>query len=132
MWKNHPLDIHKDAPLAHLAAMAADDQGKFWEYHDKLFANQPKIQREFLLQYAREVGLDMKLFEQALASAKGQPKIDADIAEANSLGTTGTPAFFINGRFLNGAKPFAEFAKVINAELDRLKIDIPLAARKPS
>jgi len=131
VWKNHPLDIHKDAPLAHLAAMAADEQGKFWEYHDKLFANQPKIQREFLLQYAREVGLDMKRFEQALASAKGQPKIDADIADANSLGTTGTPAFFINGHFVNGAKPFAEFAKVINAELDRLKIDIPLAARKP-
>jgi protein-disulfide isomerase len=132
VWKNRPLDIHKDAPLAHLAAMAADEQGKFWEYHDKLFANQPKIQREFLLQYAREVGLDMKRFEQALESAKGKPRIDADIAEANSLGTTGTPAFFINGRFLNGAKPFAEFAKVINAELDRLKIDIPLAARKPS
>jgi protein-disulfide isomerase len=124
--------MHKDAPLAHLAAVAADEQGKFWEYHDKLFANQPKIQREFLLQYAREVGLDIKRFEQALESAKGKPSIDADIAEAKSLGTTGTPAFFINGRFLNGAKPFEEFAKVINAELDRLKIDIPLAARKPS
>ena len=131
IYEGHWTDAGTVASLLGAAAMAADEQGKFWEYHDKLFANQPKIQREFLLQYAREVGLEMKRFEQALASAKGQPKIDADIAEANSLGTTGTPAFFINGRFVNGAKPFAEFAKVINAELDRLKIDIPLAARKP-
>jgi len=132
VWKNQPLDIHKDAPLAHLAAMAADEQGRFWEFHDKLFANQPKIQREFLLQYAREVGLDMKRFERALDSANGRPRIDADVAEAKSLGTTGTPAFFINGRYLSGAKPFAEFAKVINAELERLKIDIPFAARRPT
>jgi protein-disulfide isomerase len=131
-FKNQPLPFHQHARLAAEAAMAANEQGKFWEYHDKLFANQPKIQREFLLQYARDVGLDMKRFQKALDDASGRPRIDTDIAEANSLGTSGTPAFFINGRFLNGAKPFAEFAKVINVELDRLKIDIPLAARKPS
>jgi len=131
VWKHYPLDIHKDAPLAHLAAVAAGEQGKFWEYHDKLFANQPKIQREFLLRYARELGLDTRRFEQALGGAAGKAAIDADIAEAKSLGATGTPAFFINGRYLSGARPFEEFAKVINAELERLKIDVPLAARKP-
>jgi predicted DsbA family dithiol-disulfide isomerase len=77
-------------------------------------------------------GPDMKRFEQALDGASGRSRIDADVAEAKSMGTTETPAFFINGRFINGAKPFAEFAKVINAELDRLKIGIALAARKPS
>ena len=129
VWKHYPLDIHKDAPLAHLAAAAAGEQGKFWEYHDKLFANQPRIQREFLLRYARELGLDTGRFEQALAAARGRAAIDADVAEAKSLGATGTPAFFINGRYLSGAKPFDEFAKVINAELERLKIDVPRAAR---
>jgi protein-disulfide isomerase len=131
VWKHYPLDIHKDAPLAHLAAIAAGEQGKFWEYHDKLFASQPKIQRDFLLLYARELGLDTKRFEQALDGARGKAAIDADVAEAKSLGATGTPAFFINGRYLSGAKPFDEFAKVINAELERLKIDVPLAARQP-
>ena len=131
VWKHYPLDFHKDAPLAHLAAAAAGEQGKFWEYHDKLFANQPRIQREFLLRYARELGLDTRRFEQALDGATGKAAIDADIAEAKSLGATGTPAFFINGRYLSGAKPFDEFAKVINAELERLKIDVPAAARPP-
>jgi len=128
VWKNNPLEFHKDAPLAHLAAMAAFEQGKFWPYHDKLFGNQPKIQREFLMQYARELGLDMKRFEASLNRASGQEKIKEDIAEAAALGATGTPAFFINGRFLSGAKPFTEFAQVINAELQRLKLPLPSGA----
>jgi protein-disulfide isomerase len=110
--------------------MAADQQGKFWEFHDKLFANQPKIQRDFLLQYARELGLDMKRFEQDLYSPRSKAAVDADMAEAKALGVTGTPAFFINGRYLSGAKPFEEFAQSINAELMRLKLPIPAAAAK--
>jgi protein-disulfide isomerase len=129
VWKHHPLDFHKDAPLAHLASMAAHEQGKFWEYHDKLFANHPKIQRPFLLQYATELGLDTKRFQAAVDSRKYADRIDADVAEAGALGSTGTPAFFVNGRFLSGAKPFAEFAKVINSELERLKLPIPPGAQ---
>jgi protein-disulfide isomerase len=105
--------------------MAAAEQGKFWEYHDKLFANQGKLEKENLLKYAKDVGLDIKRFEQAFNSAKYKDSIDADAKEAASLGATGTPAFFVNGRFLNGAKPFEEFAKVINGELSRLKLPIP-------
>jgi len=130
-----PLEIHKDAPLAHMAAMAAGEQGRFWEFHDKLFKNQPKIQRPFLLQYAKELGLDMKRFEHSLEVEQAKPVIDADEAEAKALGITGTPAFFVNGRFLSGAKPFDEFAQVINAELTRLKLPVPppapKAAQKP-
>lgn len=125
VWKHHPLQFHKDAPLAHLAAMAAYEQGRFWEFHDKVFANQRQIKRDNLLRYAREIGLDMKRFEEAIDSARGKRTIDADAAEAVSLGATGTPAFFINGRFLSGAKPFDEFARMINAELKRLKLPIP-------
>jgi protein-disulfide isomerase len=108
--------------------MAAHEQGKFWEMHDKIFANQPKIQRDFLLQYARELGLDMKRFEAALEARKFARQIEADTAEAAALGSTGTPAFFVNGRFLSGAKPFAEFARLINAELARLNLPVPPAA----
>jgi protein-disulfide isomerase len=130
VWKHYPLDIHKDAPLAHLASMAAYEQGKFWEFHDKLFSAQPpKLQRSFLLQYARELGLDMQRFELAIDTGRGKPAIDADVAEAKALGATGTPAFFVNGRFLSGAKPFDEFAKVINGELARLNLPVPPAAK---
>ncbi len=117
---------------AALASMAAYEQGKFWEYHDKLFANQAKFQKDQLMQYAKEVGLDLKRFEQALTSARDKPAIDADVAEAKSLGATGTPAFFVNGHYLSGAKPFDEFAQTINAELTRLKVAIPPGAATPA
>jgi protein-disulfide isomerase len=123
-----PLDFHKDALPAAIAAMAAHEQGKFWPYHTKLFTGQPKIQKEFLVQYAKELGLDMGRFQQSMDSAKGKPVIDADVSEAKSLGVTGTPAFFVNGRFLSGARPFEDFAKVINEELTKQKIPIPPGA----
>jgi protein-disulfide isomerase len=130
VWKNRPLDFHKDAMPAALAAMAANEQGRFWDYHDKVFASQPGIGRDRLLQIAGEIGLDRKRFEAALNTAKYKPQIDADIAEANGLGASGTPAFFINGRFLSGAKPLAEFVSVINAELTRLNVPIAGGRRR--
>ncbi len=111
--------MHKDAPLAHLSAMAAAEQGKFWEYHDKLFANPGKLKWDQLQQYAREVGLDLKRFQSAVTGARGKPQIDADLAEGKTLGLTGTPAFFVNGRFLSGAKPFEDFQRTIDGELAR-------------
>jgi protein-disulfide isomerase len=129
VWKNNPLSFHPLALPAARAAMAAHEQGKFWEYHDKLFANQPRFQPDQLLQYAREVGLDVNRFQADLNSAGGGAGINADAAEANALGATGTPAFFINGRFLSGARPFQDFAQIINAELQRLNIPIPPSAQ---
>ena len=111
-----------------MAAMAANEQGKFWEYHDKLFGNQAKLAKEDLLQYAKQIGLDMKRFEASFNAAKFKPMIEADAAEAESLGATGTPAFFVNGHYLSGAKPFEEFAKAINAELSRLNLPVPPGA----
>ena len=113
---------------AHIAAIAAEKQGKFWEYHDKLFANQQKLKLEDLKRYARELGLDMKRFEEDLVDLQNKKRIDEDKAEAQALGVTGTPGFFVNGRFLSGAKPFEEFASVINAELARLKLPVPTGA----
>lgn len=111
-----------------MAAEAAGNQGKFWEYHDKLFANQSKLAPDNLKQYAKELGLDAARFEKDLADLGKKKRVDDDMAEARSLGVSGTPAFFINGRFINGAKPFQEFAKVINAELQRLNLPVPTAA----
>jgi len=96
--------------------MAADQQGKFWQFHDKVFAAQPKIQKEFLLQYARELGLDMKRFEEDLYSPRIKAPVDADMAEAKAL----------------GAKPFDEFAQTINAELTKLNVPLPAAATSPA
>ncbi|HEV2827290.1 MAG TPA: DsbA family protein [Pyrinomonadaceae bacterium] len=128
VWKHFPLDMHPAAKPAALAAEAANSQGKFWEFHDKLFANQSKLDLNDLKQYAKDVGLDTAQFEKDLVDSRNKKRMDDDMAEARSLGITGTPAFFVNGRFLNGAKPFSEFAKVINAELQRLNIPIPPAA----
>jgi protein-disulfide isomerase len=63
VWKHLPLDMHKDAPAAHLASVAASKQGKFWEFHDKLFGDPGKIKPENFRQYAQELGLDMTKFE---------------------------------------------------------------------
>jgi protein-disulfide isomerase len=72
----------------------------------------------------------MKRFEQDLYSPRVKAVMDADVAEGKALGITGTPAFFINGRYLSGAKPFDEFAQAINAELARLKLPVPPEAAK--
>lgn len=131
VWKHFPLDFHAKAPLAHLASVAAMEQGKFWEFHDKMFGNQQKLERAQYVEYAKQLGMDVKRFETALDTMKGKPLIDADKNEGTAIGVSGTPAFFVNGRFLSGAKPFQEFAQVINAELTRLKIPIPAAAQQP-
>ena len=132
VWKDNPLSFHQYAMPAALAARAAHEQGKFWEYHDRLFQNQQKLSRDDLVRYAREVGLDTGRFESALNAGRSKPVIDADAAEAKSLGATGTPAFFINGRYLSGARPFGDFAQLINSELTRLKIPVPPAASAPA
>jgi len=128
VWKNLPLPFHPNAMPAALAAMAANEQGKFWEMHDKLFANQQALGRDAYLRYAKELKLDLPRFTRALDGAKYKAQIEADTADARSLGVTGTPGFFVNGRFLSGAKPFEAFAEVINAELKRLNLPVPPGA----
>lgn len=113
---------------AHIAALAAGKQGKFWEYHDKLFANQQKLKLEDLKRYARDLKLDMTRFERDVVDLENKKRIDEDKAEAQGMGVTGTPGFFVNGRFLSGAKPFEDFAKVINSELTRLNLPVPAGA----
>jgi protein-disulfide isomerase len=116
-WKHYPLPFHQDAQLAHQAALAAHEQGKFWEYHDKLFSNQQALKRENLEQYAQDLGLDMEKFKSALDSGKFKSKIDADMADASKAGVRGTPSFLINGKKLVGAQPYERFKEKVQAAL---------------
>lgn len=117
VFKQHPLGFHKDAPLASEASLAAGAQGKFWEMKDLLFNNQKKLKEGDLIQYAQELGLDLEKFKSDLSTRKYKEQVDREIQEAVKLGATGTPAFFINGRYLSGAKPFESFAEIIDQEL---------------
>ena len=85
--------------------------------HDKIFENQREMSPENYLKYARELGLDVDQFKSDLKSATVKKRIDGDRQLASSLGVTGTPAFFINGRFLSGNQPYPAFKKMIDAEL---------------
>jgi len=128
VWKNLPLSFHPNAMPAAMAAMAANEQGKFWDMHDKIFANQQKMSRDQYLAYAKELKLDVAKFTKSMDDAALKAQIEADMADAGKLGVSGTPGFFVNGKFLSGAKPFGEFATAINAELKRLNLPIPPGA----
>jgi protein-disulfide isomerase len=112
-----PLKIHSKAPAAHAASEAAHRQGKFWEMHDLIFADQRNLDAETFFGYARQLGLDEARFKADFAAAEVKSRVDKDAEEAAKMGVTGTPGFFINGRFLRGAKPFEDFKKLIDEEL---------------
>jgi protein-disulfide isomerase len=118
-FKHQPLPFHPNAKPAAAASMAAHEQGKFWEMHDKLFANQRALDRASLEKYAQELGLDMGKFKAAMDSNKYAAQIDADSAEGMRVGANGTPTFFINGRTVVGAVPFENFKRVIDEELKK-------------
>lgn len=118
-WKNQPLSFHENAMPAAIAAHAAGQQGKFWEFHDKLFANQQNLNRETYEKYAQELGLNLAKFKSSLEDPKLKSLVEADSQVGSSIGANGTPTFFINGRKLVGAQPFDAFAKLIDEELKK-------------
>jgi protein-disulfide isomerase len=118
-YRDFPLTaIHSQAMMAAQATRCAVEQGKFWEYHDQLFANS-KLERDDLIGYARNLKLDDKQFESCLASEKYKSDIEKDEQEGRKAGITGTPAFFINGVSLSGAQGLDAFAGIIDDELAR-------------
>jgi protein-disulfide isomerase len=119
VFKHLPLRMHSKAPAAHAAAEAAHRQGKFWEMHNLIFANQRALSPERYEEYAQQIGLDMDRFRKDVASPEVKKRVDADAAEAQRLGVSGTPAFFVNGRFVSGAKPFESFKPIIDEELKK-------------
>jgi len=118
-FRHFPLPFHPNAALAAEAAVAAQAQGKFWEMHDKLFANQRDLSRKGLETYAQQIGLDLPKFRAALDSQAGKAAVDADLALGRDLGVAGTPNFFVNGRNVAGAQPFEEFKRVVDDEIAR-------------
>ena len=119
VYRQFPLSFHPHAAKAAEASLCALDQGegKFWEYHDVLFKNQKKLAPDDLKTHATEVGLDAQKFGSCLDSGTKKAAVDADEKAGLEAGVGGTPAFFINGIFLNGAQPFDEFKRVIDGEL---------------
>jgi protein-disulfide isomerase len=123
VWRHMPLPMHADAPLASQAAAEAFKQkgsDGFWKMHDLLFQNQSVpdgLKRPALEKYAAEIGLDAVRFASALDNGVHKAAIDADAKTAADAGISSTPAFVINGYFLNGALPFSKFKKVIDRAL---------------
>ena len=116
-WRDLPLPFHPNALPSAIAARAAGEQGKYWEMHDKLFADQQHEDRATFEKYAQELGLNMAKFKAALDAQKGKEAIEADAAAGGKIGARGTPAFFVNGKFLSGAQPYEVFKAKIDEEL---------------
>lgn len=119
VFRHFPLSFHPNAPKAAEASACAHEQGKFWEMHKQLFANQKGLTVPELKQHAATIGLDQAKFDACLDGGSMKALVDADTKAGSEAGVNGTPAFFINGRLLSGAQPFAEFEKVIEAELKK-------------
>ena len=116
-WKDFPYQGRESVDAA-LAARAAQAQGKFWEYHDLIYANQSSgnsggYSEESLTALAEEAGLDVDRFRRDLESARYEAAVQADFEEGQGLGISGTPTFFINGRMLVGLQPLATFEEAI-------------------
>ena len=116
-FRHLPLSFHQYAQKTAEASECANEQGKFWEYHDTVFNNQDQLSDTILSTWAGEIGLDVKKFDDCLESGKYKEKVQADSNDAGSYGVSGTPSFFVNGKLLVGAQPYEAFQQVIDAEL---------------
>jgi protein-disulfide isomerase len=121
VYRHYPLPNHPNARPAAEASACANEQGKFWEYHDRLFANQSRLTADDLKQHAAALGLDAGKFNACVDSRRFQKDVDEDAAAGQLAGVSGTPHFFINGRPLSGAQPFEAFQEVIDDELQLVK-----------
>jgi protein-disulfide isomerase len=117
IYKQFPLPMHPHAPLAAEASLAANEQGKFWEMHDLMFANFRKLSRENMLEWAKQIGLDVDKFKADLDSGKFRAKVKKDEADGEAAGVYGTPAFFIDGKLYNGPMTMDAVKPILEAEL---------------
>ena len=120
VWKDFPLTtIHPQAFKAAEAAQCAREQGKFWELHDQLFANQQELQPGDLKKYAAAVGVDVAKFNACFDASKYGERVQQQMQAGNQLGVQSTPSIFINGRLVSGAQPYEVFTAIIDDELQR-------------
>lgn len=117
VFRQFPLSFHKEAHLAAQASLAAHAQGKFWEFHDKLFEDQTKLERPALEAAAKEVGLNLAEFKKALDDKSYADEVDADLKLGEEVQVDGTPTMFVNGKRVPNPTDFDAVAKVIDEEL---------------
>jgi protein-disulfide isomerase len=117
VFRQFPLSFHQNAHLAAEAALAANAQGKFWEYHDKLFANQNALDRASLEKYAKEVGLKLPEFKKALDDKQFAAKADSDMKLGQEVAVSGTPTMFLNGKRVDNPTDFGGISKLIDQAL---------------
>ena len=130
VFKHMPLPFHGQAFPAARAAMAAGEQGRFWEFHDRLFAARADFDEERLVAIARELRLDVKRFRARMQSSAFDASIAEDLDLARTIGIRGTPAYFVNGRAIGGAVGELEFSIVVQAELERARARLARGAAR--
>lgn len=125
MYAGQVRFVFRDAPIlstmssqAAMASECADDQGRYWEYHDLLFANQRSLSRDLFLSLAAQLELDVDTFTTCLDEETHLAEVEADLQDAIDTGLTGVPTLFINGRRVIGAQPLNVFRQVIDAQLE--------------
>ena len=121
VYRDYPLSFHQNANIAAQASECAKDQGKFWEMHDAMFANQSKLTQPDLLETAGSLKMDKDKFKTCLDAGKYKNEVQKDFDDGQKYGVTGTPTFFINGIPMVGARDVNSFAEIIDAELERKK-----------
>jgi protein-disulfide isomerase len=119
VFRDYPLPFHEKAQKAAEAGKCAEEQQRFWEMHDWMFANQDKLEIADIKAAARELGVEGPRFDQCLDSGRMAIKVQLDGDAGKEAGVSGTPAFFINGRMLSGAQPLEKFREIIDDELAR-------------
>lgn len=111
--------MHNRAQPAAEAAQCAHEQGKFWEFQEKLFAAQQNLNDDDFKKHATDLGLNLEAFNSCYSSGKFRAEIQGGMQANAAAGVSGTPAFLINGRFLSGAQPFESFKAIIDDELSK-------------
>ena len=117
VFRHYPLPFHSNAQKASEASMCADDQDKFWEFHDAIFAQQTNIGVDALKQIAATLKLNTATFNSCLDSGKYTKYVQDDLAAGSAAGVSGTPSFIINGQLVVGAQPYSAFQQAIDAAL---------------
>jgi protein-disulfide isomerase len=119
VFRQFPLSFHQNAQKAAEASLCAHDQGKFWELHDAMFADQSALAVDTLKAKAAQLGMNAQAFGRCLDSGEKAGPVQADLEAGTAAGVSGTPAMFLNGRFLSGAVPLEDIAKVVDDEIRR-------------
>lgn len=135
-YGDHIRFVYRDYPILGgsepaIASNCAHDQGKFWEYHNLLFANQQARSRDMYISFADELGLDADSFAVCLDDQEKVEEMTLDYIDGQTLGIQGTPKFYVNSKVISGAQPFDTFVLVIDSELEKAGVTPPVTEGEP-